>query len=68
MKSFSWLNAVLPKHINHPYQAQMSRKSDVYQLPIMMKNEAKHEDCVDILDEYENILCDIFNKAFGKNI
>ena len=43
----------------------MSQQSEVFQLPIQMKNEAKHEDCVDILDGYEDILTGIFDKAFG---
>ena len=46
----------------------MSQKSHVYQLPLLMKNEAKHEDCVDILDEYENTLGEIFEQSFGKFI
>ena len=68
MKAFSWLKPVLPAHIYHPYHTQMSQKSHVYQLPLLMKNEAKHEDCVDILDEYENILGEIFEQSFGKFI
>ncbi|XP_053386739.1 uncharacterized protein LOC128550851 isoform X2 [Mercenaria mercenaria] len=65
LKEFSWLGPVLPAHIYHPFQVHMSQKSSVYQLPIIMKNEAKHEDCVDILDTYETILSDIYVKAFG---
>lgn len=65
-KEFSWLRAVIPAHIYHPYQKEMSQKSAVYELPIMMKNEAKHEDCVDILDQYEEVLGEIFLKAFGR--
>jgi hypothetical protein len=66
LKAFSWLKPVLPAHIYHPYHTQMSQKSHVYQLPIMLKNEAKHEECVDIMDEYESTLGEIFTKAFGK--
>ncbi|XP_060572948.1 uncharacterized protein LOC132730884 isoform X2 [Ruditapes philippinarum] len=65
LKAFSWLKPVLPAHIYHPYHTQMSQKSHVYQLPIMLKNEAKHEECVDIMDEYESTLGEIFTKAFA---
>ena len=63
---FSWMRSVVPSHIYHPYQTQMSQRSEVFQLPIQMENEAKHEDCVDILDGYEDILTGIYNQAFGK--
>ena len=65
LKEFSWMKSVLPAHIYHPYQVQMSQKSEVYQLPILMKNEAHHEDCVDILDGYETFISDLFQTAFG---
>ncbi|KAH3843149.1 hypothetical protein DPMN_116657 [Dreissena polymorpha] len=67
LKAFSWMANVLPDHIHHPYQHEMSLKSDIFQLPIMMKNEAKHEDCVDILDTYEAVLSDYYHKAFGSS-
>jgi len=62
---FSWMRPVVTAHIYHPYQKQMSQKSEVFQLPIQMKNESKHEDCVDILDGYEELLTGLFNQAFG---
>ncbi|KAH3814500.1 uncharacterized protein LOC127835962 [Dreissena polymorpha] len=65
LKAFSWMANALPDHIHHPYQHEMSLKSDIFKLPIMMKNEAKHEDCVDILDTYEAVLSDYYHKAFG---
>ncbi|XP_060578320.1 uncharacterized protein LOC132735396 [Ruditapes philippinarum] len=65
LKEFSWMKSVLPAHIYHPYQVQMSQKSEVFQLPILMKNVAKHEDCVDILDGYETFISDLFVTAFG---
>jgi hypothetical protein len=42
----------------------MSPVSKVYPLPIIFKNEAKHEDCLAIMDEYESQLVDIYTKAF----
>ena len=39
---------VVLKHISHRYSAQMSKKSDVVVLDLLMKNEAKHKDMLDI--------------------
>ncbi|KAL4236167.1 hypothetical protein ACF0H5_004553 [Mactra antiquata] len=64
---FKWMSSVVPSHIYHPYQKQMSEQTQIFQLPIQMKNEAKHEDCVDILDGYEDVLTEIFNQAFGSD-
>ena len=66
LPSFAWMRPVVANHIHHPFQVQMSQQSHVFQLPIQMKNEAKHEDCVDILDGYEDILQVLFTKAFGE--
>ncbi|KAH3809428.1 hypothetical protein DPMN_137797 [Dreissena polymorpha] len=63
-KDFSWLQKVLSAHIYHPYQAEMRQPSEVFQLPIILKNEAKHEDCIDILDQYQQVLGDVYMKAF----
>ena len=41
----------------------MSEKSVVVPLPMMLKDEKKYEDVVDILDGYEQHLEDIFVKA-----
>ncbi|XP_060556001.1 uncharacterized protein LOC132716696 [Ruditapes philippinarum] len=67
LPTYKWMRSVVPSHIYHPYQRQMSQRSEVFQLPIQMKNESKHEDCVDILDGYEDILTGIYNKAFGSD-
>ena len=44
----------------------MSKPSKVFPLPIMLKNEAKYEECIDILDGYEDQLINLFTKAHGK--
>jgi hypothetical protein len=68
LPAFQWMKSVLPKHIHHPYLEEMSKPSEVHPLRIMMKNEAKLEDCVDIMDMYEDTLHDLFQKAFGEYI
>ena len=48
--AFAWLDSVLPKHIPHEHTAVMSQKSSILPLELKLKNEAKYEDCVSILD------------------
>lgn len=43
------LAKVVPKHILHKYSREMSQKSEVYTLDVLMKNEAKHSEMIDIL-------------------
>jgi hypothetical protein len=59
----SFLKHVIPNHIAHPYKTEMSKKSIIVPLPMMMKDEKKYEDVVDILDGYEQHLENIFVKA-----
>ncbi|CAG2227840.1 unnamed protein product [Mytilus edulis] len=63
--AFKWMKNLLPAHIKHPFMRQMEKQSKVFPLPIMMKNESKHEDCVDIMDSYEDQMCSLFEKATG---
>ena len=51
LPAFAWLGGLLPKHIPHEHSHVMSRKSDILPLQIILKNEAKYEDCVSILDQ-----------------
>ena len=43
------LSKAVPKHILHPYSHQMAQKSEVYALDVLMKNEAKHDQMIDIM-------------------
>ncbi|XP_076090697.1 uncharacterized protein LOC143062794 [Mytilus galloprovincialis] len=61
--SFSWMKPVIPKHISHPLQDEMSTKSSIHWLPIMLKNEAKYADCVQIMASYEDQLSTWYRKA-----
>ncbi|KAK3083965.1 hypothetical protein FSP39_006061 [Pinctada imbricata] len=49
----------------HAYQREMSTPSKIFQLPIMFCNEAKYEECLNIMDNYETILEDVYTKAHG---
>ncbi|XP_052080780.1 uncharacterized protein LOC127718769 [Mytilus californianus] len=47
------------------YSEYMSKKQEVFSLPIIFKNESKNEDCLDIMDAYERQLTEIFTLAHG---
>ena len=66
MPAFQWMGPLIDKHIAHPYQEQMARKSIVSPLPIQNKNEAKYDDVLDIMDQNEVILQRLFRDAHGK--
>jgi hypothetical protein len=59
----SFLKSVIPDHISHVYQKEMSEKSIVVPLPMQFKDEKKYSDVVDILDYYETELENIYTKA-----
>ncbi len=43
-------------HIPHDYYEEMCQKSDTFILNVLFKNEAKHEDMLDIMHEQQNYL------------
>lgn len=51
--NFKWMDLVVPKHIDNPLKEIMSRKTTSFCLPILLKNESKYEDCIQIMDAYE---------------
>ena len=59
----SFLKSVVPDHIPHIYQKEMSEQSVIVPLPMQLKDEKKYSDVVDILDYYENEVEDIYAKA-----
>ena len=46
----------VPKHILHRYSKEMSEKSEVYTLDVLMKNEAKVDHMVDIMQKLQGYL------------
>ncbi|KAK3099684.1 hypothetical protein FSP39_007984 [Pinctada imbricata] len=54
--AYKWMDKVTPKHIPNPYQTEMAQQTKIFQLPLQMKNEAKYEDCVEIMNSYEQSL------------
>ena len=59
----SFLKGVIPEHIDHIYQKEMSQKSVIVPLPMQLKDEKKYSDVVDILDYYEEELENIYTEA-----
>lgn len=60
---FKWMKKLVPEHIPHEYQAEMSEKSSIFTLPIMLKNEASYSDCIEIMDEYVQVTSRLYTKA-----
>ena len=48
-KSLSPLSKAVPQHISHQHSAQMSKKSEVVELDVLMKNEAQGSAMLDIM-------------------
>lgn len=50
LPEFSWMKDLLPSHLTERFDAAMKKKSDVFILPLLFKDEKKEIDCIDILD------------------
>ena len=66
LPAFQTFRNIIPNHIPHEFMARMSERSIVLHLPIQFKNEAKHEDCLSLMDSYEDQLTQMYRGAFGK--
>lgn len=54
--TLSPLSKSVQKHILHKYSNQISRKSEVVVLNVLMKNETKHSDMIDIMSTMQGYL------------
>ena len=61
--SLAFLKSVVPEHVHHIYEEEMSKKSVIVPLPMQLKDEKKYSHVVDILDYYEDELENIYTKA-----
>ena len=60
MKHLSFILKVVPAHITHRYSEEMAKKSDVIVLDVLMKNEAKNADMLDIMQAMQGYLAEDF--------
>ncbi|XP_028417961.1 uncharacterized protein LOC114542661 [Dendronephthya gigantea] len=61
--AFSMFEHFIPKSTECMYKQEMSTKSDVLTMPILLKDEKKYSDCVDVLDQLEKWTHDIYSAA-----
>ena len=54
--TLSPLSKAVPKHITHQYSSEMALRSDVVVVDVLMKNEAKHSDMIDIMNQMQDYL------------
>ena len=50
------LHKSIEAHIKHKYSSEMSKKSDVVVLDVLMKDETKHSDMISIMETMQNYL------------
>ena len=61
--AFNFLIDVLPAHTACQYSAEMRTQSVVVPLPVLMKDEKKYSDLVDVLDHLEAWVHEMYTKA-----
>lgn len=59
----SFMKSIISTHIHHDYEREMALESTIVPLSMILKDEKKYDDVVDILDYYEQELEDIYAKA-----
>ena len=61
--SFEFLKSVVPAKTPCRYQDEMGTESVVVPLPVLMKDEKKYAEVIDVLDQLEAWLHDLYSKA-----
>ena len=61
--ALGFIDNFLPKHISHEYSDAMKQKSNIITMPVVMKDEKKNSDCVDVMDTFEDWVNDMYSKA-----
>ena len=52
--AFEMFKPFIPQAPDSSYIKEMATKSEIVTMPILLKDEEKYSDCVDILDQLEN--------------
>ena len=63
LPAFDFLKPVVPAHTPCQYQEEMSTKSVVVPLPVLLKDEKKYAELIDVLDQLEVWTREIYSKA-----
>ena len=61
--AFKFLEDLVPAHLPHEHTEAMNTKSAVVPFPVLMKDEKKYSDVVDVIDQLETWSHDIYSKA-----
>ena len=61
--AFNAFKDSMPMGVTFPYEQQMCLKSKVITMPVMMKNENKYAECVEVLDTLEEWTYQIYSSA-----
>lgn len=67
IKGLDWMNAIIPTHIPCDMDKVMCQKSNFFWLPLQLKNEMYHDQCIQIMNELEKHVNTIYSKA-GRGI
>ena len=60
---FRFFSDIVPDHTPCRYQAEMARQSVVVPMPVLMKDEKKYTDIINVLDQLETWTHDIYSQA-----
>ena len=61
--AFKFLHDLIPEHLPNEYLKQMKTKSTVIPFPVLLKDEKKYADVVDVLDQLETWTHQIYSNA-----
>jgi hypothetical protein len=63
LPAFKFLSYVVPVHLPHENQEAMNQKSNVIPFPVLLKDEKKYCEVVDVLDQLESWVHEMYLKA-----
>ena len=61
--AFKYLEHLVPVHLPHANQEAMNTKSNVTPFPVLVKGEKKYSEVVDVLDQLESWIYEMYLKA-----
>ena len=63
MPELQWMKGCIPTNIPHTYSSEMKKKSSIHLLPVSLNNETSYGDCINILEEYTDMIRRWYTKA-----